>query len=161
MYIRRFNTLIFPFLCFSLSLSLCITSKSHGSHNVKTCSKRTKDRERNLSIPLKVIKPQRKRAREEERNKEKAQKQPEKINNMVISTRMLAKLLLSCLTLCDSMDYNWPGSSVHRALQERTWSALPCSLPGDLNDLGLNLCLSCLLHWQADSLPLVPPREPQ
>ena len=25
---------------------------------------------------------------------------------------------------------------------------------------GLNLCLSCLLHWQAGSLPLAPPGEP-
>ena len=26
---------------------------------------------------------------------------------------------------------------------------------------GLNLCLLCLLHWQAGSLPLAPPRKPE
>ena len=25
---------------------------------------------------------------------------------------------------------------------------------------GLNLCLVCLLHWQADSIPLEPPGKP-
>ena len=34
------------------------------------------------------------------------------------------------------------------------WSGLPCPPPGDLQTQGSNLCLSCLLHWQAGSLPL-------
>ena len=42
------------------------------------------------------------------------------------------------------------------------WSGLPCPPPGDLLNLGLNLCLLCLLHWQAGSLPLAPPgKSPQ
>ena len=35
------------------------------------------------------------------------------------------------------------------------------TIPGDLPDQGLNLCLLCLLHWQASSLPLAPPGKPQ
>ena len=40
-----------------------------------------------------------------------------------------AKLLLSCLTLCDPMDHSLPGSSVHGLLQERIleWVAIPFS----------------------------------
>ena len=30
-------------------------------------------------------------------------------------------------------------------------SELPCSPPGGLLDPGINLCLSCLLHWQVGS----------
>ena len=39
---------------------------------------------------------------------------------------MCAKSLLSCLTLCDPMDYNPPGSSIHGILQARMleWAAL-------------------------------------
>ena len=35
----------------------------------------------------------------------------------------------SCLTLCDSMDYSLPGSSVHGILQARVleWVAMPSS----------------------------------
>ena len=36
-------------------------------------------------------------------------------------------------------------------------NGLPCPPPGDL---GSNPCLLCLLHWQAASLPLVPPGKP-
>ena len=40
-----------------------------------------------------------------------------------------AKLLQSCLTLCDPMDCSLPGSSVHRVLQARIleWVAVPSS----------------------------------
>jgi len=34
---------------------------------------------------------------------------------------------------------------------------LPFPSPGDLSNPGLSLKLQCLLHWQADSLQLVPP----
>ena len=44
---------------------------------------------------------------------------------------VLAKSLQSCPTLCDSMDYSLPGSSVHGILQARIRSGLPCSPPGD------------------------------
>ena len=42
---------------------------------------------------------------------------------------MYAKMLQSCLTLCDPMDCSPPGSSVHGILQARIlpWVAMPSS----------------------------------
>ena len=37
------------------------------------------------------------------------------------------------------------------------WSVLPCPPPRIFSTQGLNLGRFCLLHWQAGSLPLVPP----
>ena len=39
------------------------------------------------------------------------------------------KLLQLCLTLCNPIDYNPPGSSIHRILQTRIleWIAMPSS----------------------------------
>ena len=53
----------------------------------------------------------------------------------------------SCLTFCDLMDCSPPGFSVHGISQARIleWVAISFSR-GSLNP--------CLLHWQADSLPL-------
>ena len=39
-------------------------------------------------------------------------------------------------------------------------NGFPCTPPRDLPNLGIDLCLLCLLHWQADSLRLGPPRKP-
>ena len=49
-----------------------------------------------------------------------------------------AKSLQSCPALCDPMDCNPPGSSVHGIFQARIleWVAMP-SPPGDLPDLGI------------------------
>ena len=44
--------------------------------------------------------------------------------------------------------------------KQEYWSGLPCPPPGDLPDPGIELCLFCLLHWQAGSLPLAPPGKP-
>ena len=54
------------------------------------------------------------------------------------------------------MDCSLPGSSTHGILQVRIleWVAL---LQGIFQMQGSNPCLSHLLHWQVDSLPLVPP----
>ena len=54
-----------------------------------------------------------------------------------------------CLTLCNPMDYNPPGSSVRGILQSRIleWVAISFS-KGSLTQ-GWN---PRLLHWQADSL---------
>ena len=40
-----------------------------------------------------------------------------------------AKSIQSCLTLCDPIDYNLPGSSVHGISQAKIleWVAMPCS----------------------------------
>ena len=72
-----------------------------------------------------------------------------------------AKLLQSCLTLCDPLDCSLPGSSVHEILQARIleWVAMP-SLRGSSWPQGSNSHLLYLLHWQVGSLPLVPPGKP-
>ena len=52
------------------------------------------------------------------------------------------------------------GFSVHGFSRQEYWSILPCHSPEDLPDPGIEPgCLS-LLHWQAASLPLVPPGKP-
>ena len=58
------------------------------------------------------------------------------------------------------MDCTHPGSSVRGILQARIleWGAVSSS--GDLSDQGSNPRLLGLLHWQAGSLPLVPPGKP-
>ena len=64
----------------------------------------------------------------------------------------------SCLTLCNPMDCSQPGSSVHGILLARIleWVAISSSRvssqPRDGNHVSYHV-----LHWQADSLPLVPP----
>ena len=63
---------------------------------------------------------------------------------------MHAKLLQSCLTLCDPMDCSPPGASVPGILQIRI-------LQGSFPTQGSN---PRLLHWQASSLPLAPPGKP-
>ena len=73
-----------------------------------------------------------------------------------------AKLLQLCLPFYDPMDCSPSGSSVHRILQARIleWVSMPSSW-GSSKTQGSNLHLSCLLHWQAGSLLLAPPRKPQ
>ena len=73
-----------------------------------------------------------------------------------------AKSLQSCPTLCYPMDCSPPYSSVHGILQARIleWVAM-LSSRGIFPTQGSNLSLLCLLHWQAGSLPPVPPREAQ
>ena len=69
-----------------------------------------------------------------------------------------AKLLQSCLTLCDPTDRgleSYMGFS-----RQEYWSGFPCPPPGGVFPAKrLNLCLLCLLHWQMGSLP-VPPGKP-
>ena len=71
----------------------------------------------------------------------------------------LYNVCLCVCTLCDPMDCNSPGSSVHGFSWQEYWSGLPRPPPGDLSAQGSNLCL-CFLHWQAGSLPLIPPGKP-
>ena len=66
---------------------------------------------------------------------------------------------LSRQTLGDPRDYSPPGSSVMEFYRQEYWSGLPFPTPGDLPNPGVqtqgsNPHLLCLLHWQADSLPL-------
>ena len=56
-----------------------------------------------------------------------------------------------------------PSSRAHLAslsmgfFRQEYWSGLPCPPPGGLVDPGIDPMSLCLLHWQADSLPLAPP----
>ena len=72
----------------------------------------------------------------------------------------LYNVCLCVCTLCDPMDCNSPGSSVHGFSWQEYWSGLPRPSPGDLSAHGSNLCL-CFLHWQVGSLPLIPPGKPR
>ena len=71
---------------------------------------------------------------------------------------MYAKSFQSCQILCDPMDCNLPGSSVHGILQARIleWVAF-FLLQGIFPTQGSKPHLLNLLHWQIGSLPLVPP----
>ena len=73
---------------------------------------------------------------------------------------MCAKLLQSCPTLCGPVDSSPQDSSVHGFFRQEYWSGLPCHPPRDLPDPGIKHYLSCLLPWQAGSLPLAPPGKP-
>ena len=44
--------------------------------------------------------------------------------------------------------------------RQEYWSGLPLPPLGDLPDSGIKSHLLCLLHWQAGSLPRVPPEKP-
>ena len=70
-----------------------------------------------------------------------------------------AKLLQSCPTLCNPMDYGSLGSSVHGISRTRRleWTTMPSSR-GSSRPRDPTLCLP---HWQAGSLPLAPSRKPE
>src|SRR5574337_1187951 len=72
-----------------------------------------------------------------------------------------AKSLQSCPTLCDPMDCSPQGPSVHGdSPGKNTEVGCHAHLQGIFLTQGSNLCLLHLLHWQACSLPLVPPGKP-
>ena len=72
-----------------------------------------------------------------------------------------AKLLQSCPTLCDSMDYSLPGSSGSwYSLGNNTGAGCHSLLQGIFPTLGLNLCLLRALHWLVNSLSIVLPGKP-
>ena len=69
-----------------------------------------------------------------------------------------AKLLQLYPTVCDTMVYSLPGSSVHGILQAKNTGVGSHSLlQGLFPTQGSNLRLLGLLHWQAGSLQLAPP----
>ena len=65
-----------------------------------------------------------------------------------------------CLTFCSPMDYSRQAPLSMGFSRQENWSGLPCPCPGIFPTQGSNPCLLCLLHWQARSLPLVPPGKP-
>ena len=66
---------------------------------------------------------------------------------------MHAKLLQSCLTLCDPRDYSPPGSSIHRDSPEY-WRGLPRPPSGDLPHSEIEPVSPVAPALEADSLPL-------
>ena len=66
----------------------------------------------------------------------------------------------SCPTLCNPMDCSLPGSSVYGILQVRIleWIVMPSSRGSSWSRDWTHI--SCLLHWQADSLPAESQRKP-
>ena len=68
----------------------------------------------------------------------------------------------SCPTLCNTMNHNLPGSSVHGILQARIleWVAISSSR-GSSQPRVRTPHLRRLLHWQATSLPREPPGNTQ
>ena len=66
--------------------------------------------------------------------------------------RMLVKSLKLCLILCDPINYSQPGSSVRGDFPGKN-IGVGCYalLQGIFPTQGSNLCLLCLLHWQAGS----------
>ena len=63
--------------------------------------------------------------------------------------------------LCDPKDCSPPGFSVHGDSPDKnTGMGCRTHFKGIFLTLRSNWCLLCLLHWQADSLPLAPPVKP-
>ena len=74
--------------------------------------------------------------------------------------RRCAKLLQLCLTLCNPMDHSPPGFSVHRILQARYWSGLPCPSPEDVPDPGIEHTSLTSPALAGGFFPRVPPGKP-
>ena len=74
---------------------------------------------------------------------------------------MRGKFLQSCPTLCNPMDHTVPGSSVLGILQARIleWVAMSSSR-GSSQLRDRTQVSDVYLHWQTDSLALVPPGKP-
>ena len=70
------------------------------------------------------------------------------------------KLLQSCLTLCNVMTVACQLPHSWDSLGKNTGVGCHFLLQGIFPTQGLNPHLLHLLHWQADSLPVVPPGKP-
>ena len=66
----------------------------------------------------------------------------------------------SCLTLCDSWTVAHQAPLSMEFAGQECWSKSPLPTPGDLPYPGVKPISLCLLHWQMDSLPLLPPGKP-
>ena len=84
------------------------------------------------------------------------------INSRVwVCPTQLCNSVLRCVQLCVTpwtVAYQAPLSMWFS--RQECWSGLPCPPLGSLPDLGMNLYLLHLLHWQVGSLALVPPGNP-
>ena len=84
-----------------------------------------------------------------------------------ICARIVSEGLCVCVCVhsvmshfCHPMDNSLPGYSVHDSPGKNTGVDCCPHLQGIFPTEGSNLHLLSLLHWQADSLPLVPPGKP-
>ena len=66
----------------------------------------------------------------------------------------------SCLTLCNPMGYSLAAPLSMGFPRQEYWRGCHFLLQGIFLTQGSNPGLLCLLHWQADSLLLVPPGKP-
>ena len=80
---------------------------------------------------------------------------------LICTTCICAKLLQSCLTLCDPTDCSPPGSYPWDSPGGKN-TGMGCHIlpPGDLPDQGSNPPLLHPLHWQAGSSPIAPSGKP-
>ena len=76
---------------------------------------------------------------------------------LCVGVCLCAKLLLSCSTLCDHVNYRQPGFPVHGILQTRILKWVDCPPPGDPPDPGIEPASPAL---QANSLTTEPPGKP-
>ena len=74
-----------------------------------------------------------------------------------LSSCVHAKSLQSCLTLCNPVDCSPSGCSVHGIFQARILEWVAISFSRGSSRPRDQTCVSCLLPWQAGSLPLAPP----
>ena len=71
---------------------------------------------------------------------------------------MQVKVTQSCPTLCHSMDFSPPGSTVHGISRQEYWSGLPFPSVGDLPNPGIDPRFPVL---QAKSFLSEPPENPK
>ena len=69
------------------------------------------------------------------------------------------KSLQSCLTLCNFMKHNPPGSSVNGIPRQEYWSGLPCPPLGDLPNPGMEPVSLASPALAGGLFPLKPPRK--
>ena len=83
-------------------------------------------------------------------------------NYCELQSALLVWIVYSCVRLCSVMSYSLRPHGLELARLLCPWNfpgkdtGVGCHflLPGILQTQGSNLCLLCLLHWQASSLPL-------
>ena len=79
----------------------------------------------------------------------------------ISKVRVCLLSLFSRVRHCEPMDCSLPGSSSMGFSRQEYWSGLQALLQGIFPTQGSNSHHLRLLHWQASSLPQVPPGKPQ
>ena len=78
-----------------------------------------------------------------------------------VETKFSSKLLQSCLTLCDPMDYSPPGPPAMGFSGKNTGVGCHSLFKGSSQPRDRTCVSYVYLHWQAAFLPLAPPRKPR